>query len=137
MNRHPWIDYSEAPLYRQIFPAEGTWDDVVAFRTAVNDVVCSATDPFAWVIDLGRGLGATADARARRYFADEDERLAPLNRALCAGVAFYVPKATTRGLITAVYWMAPPVFPYSFFSKLEEARAWAKGQLRSRGVSVP
>lgn len=63
MNRHPWIDYSEAPLYRQNFPANASWEEIVAFRTAVNEEVTSATAPFAWLIDFGRGLGAAANAR--------------------------------------------------------------------------
>jgi len=42
----------------------------------------------------------------------------------------------TRGIVTAVHWITPPVYPYKIFGNRREGERWARQQLITRGINV-
>lgn len=67
-------------------------------------------------------------SRAARFFREER---ALLERWI-AGWAFVVPKATLRGAITAIGWLADFPIPTRTFERLAPAEAWLASQLTAR-----
>lgn len=60
-----------------------------------------------------------------------------------AGVAFVTSSVAIKGILTAIYWITPPPYPYKVFGDLDAALAWAAarvGEARdapSRAGKVP
>ena len=79
-----------------------------------------------------RGFVVQADAtvsstaKQRRMFAEAEQRMQEYDRVLCAGTAFVLTSTVMRGVVTAIYWMAPPVYPYAFFPSRDAATVWAR-----------
>jgi hypothetical protein len=126
---HPWIDTSESPLLRATYPVGATSDEVAAFLRVLEELVLEQHGPYGWVHDFGRSLDAV-QRDIRRQFAISQRKIADHDRKYCAGVALYVPNPVVRGVITAVYWLSPPAYPYRFFSNLAEATVWARARLQ-------
>ncbi len=128
--RHPWIEDSKAPLYRHTYPSDADIDEVERFVRAWERLVLSHTTPYAVVADLSHVLKASS--LARKAFADLQQRIATHEALYCAAAALVVPNAFTRGLITAVYWVSPPSYPYKLCSTVSEGHAWASAHLQQR-----
>lgn len=47
-------------------------------------------------------------------------------------LAFVSGSALIRGVLTAIYWLHPPPYPYKMFGALDEAKAWALEMVRER-----
>lgn len=72
-----------------------------------------------------------SDAKGRRVIADwtrsNVERIRLYNR----GVAYVADSAITRGSLTALFWLAKPVYQYVVLSTVEEAREWCTKRLQA------
>jgi hypothetical protein len=131
---HPWIDQSRAPLYELTFPKQASLEEVAALCGARERWAQRANYRVAWVVNLAGILEATA--RQRTLFSEHLKRFEPHDVAYNQGSALLVPNAFVRGIVTAIFWMKPPLFPNECFSTLEEARTWAERQLNARGMSL-
>jgi hypothetical protein len=131
---HPWLTELGPQLYGQTFPKELTDPQLDEFLEALEVHVAAQTAPFAWVI-LADALMSTS-AKQRKTFAAAEERMKATDRALCAGTAFVLTSAIARGAITAVYWISPPVYPYSIHATEVSALAWAKAKLAAVGSEL-
>jgi hypothetical protein len=131
---HKWLYVIEAPLYGQKMPADGTEEELVSMLAEVERITMTIKSPFGWVTDLSNLLRATA--RQRTLYAQSDKNLSTWDKLFCAGTAIICTGAFTRGLVTAVHWIAPPVYPFKIFSNSREGERWARQQLIVRGVSV-
>ena len=134
MPTHPWITHIEGTLYKQTFPSDCSTEDLAAYLQAIEQLVFQINEPYAFVIDLG-GIISTSSEQ-RRLTAESDKRQRDHDKEFCAGVAYYAKAAWTRGLVTAVYWLQPPVYPYEMFSDQREAENWARQRLRDRGAVI-
>ena len=128
---HPWIDVVEPRLYRQTFPKLSSDTELEEFLVALEANVEAQRAPFAWVILADALLSSTA--KQRKMFASAEERMKEQDKKLCAGTAFVLTSAIARGAITAVYWLSPPVYPYTIVAREETAIAWAQTKLRASG----
>ncbi|HMJ13916.1 MAG TPA: hypothetical protein VK524_21005 [Polyangiaceae bacterium] len=78
--------------------------------------------PAIWIVDLSKIK--SAPATQRRMFAEHEARVSASARKVIRGSAFVAPSAWLRGLLTAVYWLKPPVYPHAIVSTVAEARKW-------------
>jgi hypothetical protein len=87
-------------------------------------------EPVAWVVDLTRLT--SVDARHRKAFADHLERFRPFDERWTAASAIVASNPWLRGLVTAVFWLAPPKFPNRVFADRDQAILWALSKLEQR-----
>ena len=128
---HPWVDSTRAPLYVLNFPASTTDDELVACCTAREAWADRARYPVAWVIDLS--AIRTATARQRQIFATHLGRVERHNITYNRGASLIVPNPVLRGVVTAVFWIKAPRFPYRLFANRSEGVRWAQEQLKADG----
>ncbi|MFH1810690.1 MAG: hypothetical protein ABIJ09_18250 [Pseudomonadota bacterium] len=133
--QHPWLDVSAAPLLRQHFPREASDADLISFITATETYMAAHPAPFAWVSDVSHLVHATA--YQRKLFAEFEKRTAAHDRVHCLGAAIVLNNPVTRAILSAVYWAAPPVYPYKIFARAEEAEDWAREKLAGHQGTKP
>lgn len=131
---HAWVTAIEAPLYGQALPREASDAELAAMLADIERITMSMRSPLGWVTDLSNIMQATP--KQRKMYADSDARLKDWDARLCAGTAIICSGGFTRGIVTAVHWVAPPVYPFKIFSGRREAERWARSQLIARGVDI-
>lgn len=85
--------------------------------------------PVGGIVFLRRLL--TGTAKQRRKMAELEKRLEDHDAKYVKAIGIVAPNAMTRGLVTAVFWLKPPVYPYQMFATFEEAIAWVEAEMRS------
>lgn len=132
--QHKWLSAIEAPLYGQSLPPEASDADLAEMLAEIERITTSISGPLGWVTDLSNILRATP--KQRKMYAESDQRLAQWDARWCAGTAIICAGAFTRGIVTAVHWVSPPVYPFNIFSSRREGERWARSQLIARGVRI-
>lgn len=127
---HPWVVHKHMPIYEWTFPSEATDQELTRFIQAREAWATRARYPVAWVVELSNLTKATATQR--RMFAEHLKRFEEHDVSWNGGSALVVPSAWLRGLVTAVFWLAPPKFPHQAFSKRSDALEWAQLQLDAK-----
>jgi hypothetical protein len=94
----------------------------------IEEKVLGRRKPFVQIIDQREG--SMPDAIQRALIADHQRRMEDAYRNYCRGEVYIVSKQT-RQAMTAVFWLAPPPYPYTFVETAPEALAWAKERLPS------
>ena len=88
--------------------------------------------PYALVFDLSAAPAPTA---VQRRMLSEHMRLNDgAIREYVRGLAVVTPATWVRGLITAVFWLAPPPIEYRFCDDVAAAMTWARARA---GTEVP
>ena len=131
---HPWLKQIEATLFIQQYPRWATDEELIEMLDAVERLVFSLHAPYAWLVDLGGVL--TASASQRRIFSEHEDRTKEHDARFNAGSALLSRSAITSGIITAVFWLSKPSYPTKVFSEIREAERWARAQLKARGVEI-
>ncbi len=127
---HPWLNDSEWPLLRVTFPSNGTFSELADAFRSVEAFYAQNSRPFAWIVDTTAiGFG---DAKARQLTAQHEERTKEHKSRYNCGSAFVVKSTAVRGILTAVFWVAPPAYPHQVVSNLEAARVWTNEKLGRR-----
>ena len=72
------------------------------------------------------------DAIQRALIADYQRRMEDAYREYCRGEVYIVSRQT-RQAMTAVFWLAPPPYPYAFVESIAEAHEWAGQRLAGGG----
>lgn len=121
-------------LYLQAIPARVSDADLAAFLAELQQASPTLDRPHAWIADFAAIESTTATQR--RMFAEHQVTVESVDRAHNAGAAIVIPNAMVRGVVTAVYWIKPPVYPYQFVRTHEEALAWVADALARRGVTL-
>lgn len=131
---HPWLSEIEPALFCQTIPPTLVDAELAVFIEAVEALVGAQRGPFAWVVMADAMISTSA--RQRKMFADAEVRMQPQDRKFCAGTAIVLTSSVIRGVVTAIYWITPPVYPYTLCSSRDEALAWARQKLQER-LSAP
>lgn len=131
---HPWIDVKDFPLLRQRYPANFSDSDLEAFIVSLQQVIPAIEQPFAWVVDVDAMVKSTA--HQRKIMAESEKRMAEHDRMFCVGSALYVANPIIRGIVTAVFWLSPPVYPYTLVGDLKAGENWALRKLQLAGVDI-
>ena len=128
---HPWIDLTHSPVYIMRFPSGTTDQELAALCETRERWARHAQHPCAWVADLSQVR--LMPPTQRKLFADHLKRFEAHDVAFNRGSALVVTNAVIKGLLTAVFWLAPPKFPNQAFDDFDKALAWAKSQLVKSG----
>lgn len=131
---HPWLKQIEATLFLQQFPRTANDRELVEMLALVERLVFSLRSPYAWIVDLGGVMAASASQR--RLFSEHEDRTKDHDKQFNAGAALLSRSAITTGIITAVFWVSRPSYPTKVFSDIREAEGWARAQLNARGVAI-
>lgn len=133
----PWFSYVGGALYLLRFPADvddaGTQDFIDASEAWLREL----DQPVAWLIDCRDLKASSAPAHRRKMLADYEKRVAQFSKKYFVGGAFIIDNSLVRGVLTAIYWINPPVYPYKIFATEEQAREWACQQLKKHGAPLP
>lgn len=132
--KHKWISVIEAPLYSQVLPSQCNDEELGEMLAEVERITKAIGSPLGWVTDVSNILQASP--RQRKMYAESDERLQPFDRKWCAGTAVICSGSFARGIVTAVHWITPPVYPFKIFGSRREGERWARQQLIDRGVEI-
>ena len=127
---HPWIDSSQAPLYVLVFPENSTEKELSHCCDVRENWVRQVRSPVAWVVDLS-AIQRVTPAK-HRIFADHLARIEPYTSKYSAGCGLVVPSPLMRGVVTAIFWFAPPRFPHRLFAGRAEALDWGLRMLSQR-----
>jgi hypothetical protein len=131
---HPWLKQIEATLFVQQYPRRATDEELIAMLESIERLVFSLRSPYAWLVDLGGTL--TASASQRRIFSNHEDRTKEHDSQFNAGAAILSRSPITTGIITAIFWLSKPSYPTKVFSEIREAERWARAQLIAKGVQI-
>jgi len=125
----PFVRVLEEGLLEMAFDAEMT-DALLEEHIEAFGGFCERNrSPMALVVLAGSMLRISA--RQRRRLAEFEKRFEDHDRRYGVGVALVASNTIVRGLITAVFWLKPPVYPHRFFADRDEALAWLRERLAS------
>lgn len=131
--RHPWFRRDELPLIQADLPAQFTTAELRDALTALrNWLIDDVDEPYGLIINIARS--EPIDASARKMVAEFEQSYAHVEQRFSTGQAYVIRSALVVGVMTAVFWLKPPTYPYRFFLDLEEGRRWAKADFE-RGRS--
>jgi hypothetical protein len=80
--------------------------------------------PYVLLFDLTHS--ATPNALQRQKLANHVRVNTPKIRRWVRGVGVVLSSPLTRGIVTALFWVAPPPVPHRIFATRAEADAWAE-----------
>jgi hypothetical protein len=132
---HPWLSELTPGLYYQRWPAVFTDDALESFLESVEAVVAAQRGPFAWVVMADAMMAMSA--KQRKMFSEGEARMQPQDKLYCAGTAIVLQSPIVRGIVTAVYWLTPPVYPYLLCPNEDQGRGWASKKLAERLRAEP
>ncbi len=89
---------------------------------------------FAVVMDIQQVLAMPAEQRKRT--AARLKELAPKGERTVICNAHIVRSSLAKGMLSAIYWIAPPPFPTKVFTDRAEAEAWARERMAA-DTAVP
>lgn len=127
---HPWVDDTWAPLYIAATPAVIEDSTLEAFLQAQLLFLTHADHPYAWVAIFDRITSFSAKQRAMVAEAEKKTKLS--ERRWNAGQGYVLTSAFGRGVLKAMQWLSPPVYPYCVVETREEAMRWCTAQLLTR-----
>lgn len=120
--RHAWIRGFDGTTLDIAFPDQASDDEVQEFCGVLETFWRNVDGPVATLFDCRRVTMATASQR--RLFADLQTRLEPVFARKLAGAAFVINRPIVRGILTAIFWVRPPVYAHVVTATEEDARAW-------------
>jgi hypothetical protein len=122
-------------MLRVTFPAQAEDDELVAFTLAIRTIYRTTNHEVTWILDCSRVRKVSA--KQRGILAKHEEDIKPFARRYNAGLAFVIASPLVRGMITAVTWLAPLVYPHDIFADMPSAEAWCRGQLARAQARAP
>ena len=127
-------DYDHWPLAVWRFDDDNYTDDEV-MRWLTEDVgkALQRNEPFGVIQDMKETLSTISQRSMAAKFVKENRE--PFQNLLAA--AYVVDSRAVRGIITAIFWMVPPPYPYKVFAKVGDAIDWVSAQLKKAGITPP
>lgn len=125
--KHAWLRSPVPRLFITRIPEQPTKAEVTSYLAACAAYFDRSEARFAWVVDGTRTQAGSALLRkdvAEHLIAYRDE----MTRR-CVGMSHAVPGTFIRGMMQAIYWVAPPGYPTSVFDGFAEALAWAEDRI--------
>jgi hypothetical protein len=126
-------DDSAWPLVIDTSSGAATDDDIERY-VAAHDRYLARRELYAAVLDA-RGADQMSAAHRRRVAQWLTEHREELRRYHVA-LAFVSSSALIRGVLTAIYWLHPPPYPYKMFASLDEAKTWAREMIQARATKA-
>jgi hypothetical protein len=92
--------------------------------------------PWVHIVDI-RQVVKLPDAKVRNLLAENSKLLDPLSKKYNLGTATLMKSALARGVLTAIHWINPPVYPWAVVATPEEGVEYLRGCLIKAGLPVP
>ena len=73
----------------------------------------------------------------RKMMAEAEQSYAHVDLRYSAAQALVVPTALTRGIITAIAWISPLVYPTHTFAETATAKEWVSAELADALLDFP
>jgi len=124
------VDTSRWPLVLLTFSGKPTDQQVADHLKEIEERVLGRRERFVQIVDQRRG--EPPDAVQRALIAEHQKEMEHVYRRCCLGEAYVVSPETQRAMV-AVFWMAKPLYPYTFLESLGEAIEWAQQKLKEAG----
>jgi hypothetical protein len=112
-----------------------------------NDELARVVDDYTKLVEVGGPYGALFEtdglphvpATQRQILARWMDEQRYKSHRHCVGVALVTTSALTRGLLTAVTWLATvtPPYPMRTFAARDEAAIWLRGELSQARAKAP
>ena len=125
----PNLDLSEWPLVIFHAPASMTNEEMQTVMDAVHEIYQHG-ESFGFLLDLRKYT--KADPEQRKIMTDSLARNEEFGKKYCVGAAMIFSSPVVRGILTALHWVRPPVYPQKVFKEEPDARAWVTAKLRER-----
>lgn len=119
-------DDSRWPLCFDLMHGEASDDDVAAYNRQ-RLARLEREDVHVQVINALEAQ--KMNAAQRKSIAEFNAEHREQQVAYLAGVAFTTSSLFIRGILTAIYWINPPAYPYKVFADLASAETWAEARL--------
>lgn len=129
---HPWVDSTHAPVYIWTFPGSATDEEIVTGCEARERWAKFSRHPCAWVVDV-RELLRVPPAQ-RKLFAAHLKRFEAHDIKYNCGSAIVLSNPWLRGVVSAIFMLAPPKFPNRTFPTIDDGLRWATEQMKKREV---
>jgi hypothetical protein len=120
------VDDSRWPIARVKLPAVASDDEVRQYLDQLR-VLRDRRERYALIIDANDSRGFSPKQRQMQasYIASG----LPLSAQYLRAFAFVASSAMQRGMLTAIFWLNPPRWPYRIFAHIEQAEVWARQQI--------
>lgn len=115
---------------------EATTDDDWRGMFAHYEAFYTRRQLFHAITDASRARSFPTPAQ-RKLIAELSRDHEPRSRKWCVGGATVLTSAVARGVLTAITWLAPPVYKLTYHATLDEAVDEASRTLQAKGVVVP
>jgi hypothetical protein len=132
---HPWYSASKPPIIVMTFPDRTHDDELEAALRDVQRWLEEVDQPFGFIVDMRRPLSISSVQR--QMIAEVEKASSAKDRRFNAGQAVVVTNAVTRGIVTAISWMSPPVYPLKVVSSIERAWHWMLPQFATALAQFP
>lgn len=109
------------------FPHETTEDKIVECYEEILRWYSELDRKTTWMTNISHITSTTA--AQRRLVASYEKKIAPYSKEKLLGMAFYGGSALQRGMVTAVFWIHPPVYKHCLVENREQALTWVRGLL--------
>jgi hypothetical protein len=122
------VDTSGWPMVELVYRGTPSDSALSEHLREIEEKVLARREPFVQIIDQREGT--MPDAIQRALIAEHQRRMEDAYRDYCRGEVYIVSKQT-RQAMTAVFWLAPPPYPYAFVETPPEAFAWARERMQA------
>jgi hypothetical protein len=124
---HPRILDEDWPVVVVEWPERANAAGIKLHFDEMVALLAQRPGPFAVVVDATKARGLDADLRART--AKGIEQLTQASKGRIKGIAYVVPSALMRGIITAIHWLVRAPAPTATFALRGEALRWVRERL--------
>jgi hypothetical protein len=132
---HPWYGASKPPIIVMTFPERVANDELEAALHDVQRWLLEVDRPFGFIVDMRRPLAISSVQR--QMIAEVEKASAEKDRRYNAGQAIVVTNAIMRGIVTAISWMSPPIYPLRVVPSIEHAWHWMLPQFELAMAEYP
>ena len=123
------IDASGWPVVVVDGPPGSVSNEVLAdFIERWSRMLLERGESYAAVIDLREGRGNITPLQRRQI---TDSISGGRHHSLCLGFAMVFDSVVLRSILTAILWVKRPPYDIKVFNELEEAKTWARAQVKA------
>lgn len=133
---HAWFSAKHAPVIHMRPPHDVTAEDHQTAREAIVKWMLDVVDrPYGYIVDLSER--PDFNAYERKQWAIVEKKYAHIELLYSFGQAIIAPDAMTRGLMTAMYWISPAVYPTKLVKTVDAAFDYLQTQVENLGPQYP
>lgn len=131
---HPKILEEDWPVVVVEWPERADAEGIKLHFEEMVEMLGRRTGAYAVIVDASKARGLDADLRART--ARGIEKLTEVSKGRIKAIAYVVPSALMRGIITAIHWLVRAPAPTATFSVRGDGLRWARERLEAASRSA-